>query len=181
MNDKTDPIEPAAPISAANATVEAVVQPPASAATAKTGGVARSSAIFSAMTLLSRLAGFARDLVITAALGASAGPAADAYYTALNFPNLFRRIFAEGAFAAAFVPAYAKTLKSEGEAAADKVATDALAAVAAVTVALTVVGSLVLHRIGARVPHWRCLNCGHAWNHDAERRRRADARRNAVD
>ncbi|WP_313045487.1 lipid II flippase MurJ, partial [Brevundimonas sp.] len=116
MNDKTDPIEPAAPISAANATVEPVVQPPASAATAKpkTGGVARSSAIFSAMTLLSRLAGFARDLVITAALGASAGPAADAYYTALNFPNLFRRIFAEGAFAAAFVPAYAKTLKSEG-------------------------------------------------------------------
>jgi len=49
------------------------------------------------------------------------------------------------------------------------------------TVALTVVGSLVLHRIGARVPHWRCLNCGHAWNHDAERRRRADARRNAND
>src|SRR5690606_27244720 len=96
------------------------------------------------MTLLSRLAGFARDLVITAALGASAGPAADAYYTALNFPNLFRRIFAEGAFAAAFVPAYAKTLKSEGEAAADKVATDALAAVAAVTVALTVVAQLAM-------------------------------------
>lgn len=144
MNDKTDPIEPAAPISAANATVEPVVQPPASVATAKTGGVARSSAIFSAMTLLSRLAGFARDLVITAALGASAGPAADAYYTALNFPNLFRRIFAEGAFAAAFVPAYAKTLKSEGEAAADKVATDALAAVAAVTVALTVVAQLAM-------------------------------------
>lgn len=146
MNDKTDPIEPAAPIPAANATVEPVVQPPASAATAKpkAGGVARSSAIFSAMTLLSRLAGFARDLVITAALGASAGPAADAYYTALNFPNLFRRIFAEGAFAAAFVPAYAKTLKAEGEAAADKVATDALAAVAAVTVALTVVAQLAM-------------------------------------
>jgi len=80
VNDKTDPIEPAAPISAANATVEPVVQPPASAAVAKpkAGGVARSSAIFSAMTLLSRLAGFARDLVITAALGASAGPAAGA-------------------------------------------------------------------------------------------------------
>lgn len=150
MNDKTDPIEPAAPISAANATVEPVVQPPASAiaaeleATGKGGGVMRSSAIFSAMTLLSRLAGFARDLVITAALGASAGPAADAYNTALNFPNLFRRIFAEGAFAAAFVPAYAKTLKTEGEAVADKVATDALAAVAAVTVALTIVAQLTM-------------------------------------
>ncbi|MEG0819671.1 MAG: murein biosynthesis integral membrane protein MurJ, partial [Brevundimonas sp.] len=102
----------------------------------------RSSAIFSAMTLLSRLAGFARDVVISAALGASAGPAADAYNTALNFPNLFRRIFAEGAFAAAFVPAYAKTLKTEGEAVADQVATDALAAVAAVTVVLTILAQL---------------------------------------
>lgn len=149
MNDKTDPIEPAAPISAANATVEPIVQPPVASTTLdgdapKTGGVMRSSAVFSAMTLLSRLAGFARDVVISAALGASAGPAADAYNTALNFPNLFRRIFAEGAFAAAFVPAYAKTLKTEGEATADQVATDALAAVAAVTVVLTIVAQLTM-------------------------------------
>ena len=149
MNDKTDPIEPAAPVPAANATVEPIVQPPAASTTLdgdapKAGGVMRSSAIFSAMTLLSRLAGFARDVVISAALGASAGPAADAYNTALNFPNLFRRIFAEGAFAAAFVPAYAKTLKTEGEAVADQVATDALAAVAAVTVVLTILAQLTM-------------------------------------
>ncbi len=149
MNDKIDPIEPAAPVPSANATVEPIVQPPAASTTLdgdapKTGGVMRSSAIFSAMTLLSRLAGFARDVVISAALGASAGPAADAYNTALNFPNLFRRIFAEGAFAAAFVPAYAKTLKTEGEAVADQVATDALAAVAAVTVVLTIVAQLTM-------------------------------------
>ena len=149
MNDKTDPIEPAAPISAANATVEPMVQPPAASTTLdgkapRGGGVMRSSAIFSAMTLLSRLAGFARDVVISAALGASAGPAADAYNTALNFPNLFRRIFAEGAFAAAFVPAYAKTLKTEGQAVADQVATDALAAVAAVTVVLTILAQLTM-------------------------------------
>ena len=153
MNDKTDPIEPAAPVPAANATVEPIVQPPAASATldgdapqgaGKTGGVMRSSAIFSAMTMLSRLAGFARDVVISAALGASAGPAADAYNTALNFPNLFRRIFAEGAFAAAFVPAYAKTLKTQGQAVADQVATDALAAVAAVTVALTIAAQLTM-------------------------------------
>jgi putative peptidoglycan lipid II flippase len=149
VNDKTDPIEPAAPISAANATVEPMVQPPAASTTLdgkapKGGGVMRSSAIFSAMTLLSRLAGFARDVVISAALGASAGPAADAYNTALNFPNLFRRIFAEGAFAAAFVPAYAKTLKTQGQAVADQVATDALAAVAAVTVVLTILAQLTM-------------------------------------
>jgi putative peptidoglycan lipid II flippase len=149
VNDKTDPIEPAAPVSSASATVEPIVQPPAASTTLdgkapRGGGVMRSSAIFSAMTLLSRLAGFARDVVISAALGASAGPAADAYNTALNFPNLFRRIFAEGAFAAAFVPAYAKTLKTEGQAVADQVATDALAAVAAVTVVLTILAQLTM-------------------------------------
>lgn len=111
---------------------------------AKSGGVMRSSAIFSGLTLVSRLAGFARDIAVTAFLGASAGPAADAYNTALSFPNLFRRIFAEGAFAAAFVPAYARTLKQKGEAEADQVATDALAAVAVVTLILTVVAQLAM-------------------------------------
>jgi putative peptidoglycan lipid II flippase len=107
--------------------------------------VLKSSAIFSGLTMVSRLAGFARDLAVTAFLGASAGPAADAYNTALSFPNLFRRIFAEGAFAAAFVPAYAKTLKQQGDAEADRVATDALAAVAVVTLILTVIAQLAMH------------------------------------
>lgn len=139
------PIEPAAAVPAATATVEPIVQPPASGTTAqKGGGMMRSSAIFSGLTLVSRLAGFARDTVIAAVLGGSASPAADAYNTALSFPNLFRRIFAEGAFAAAFVPAYARTLKTEGEAVADQVATDALAAVAFVTVLLTVVAQLAM-------------------------------------
>jgi putative peptidoglycan lipid II flippase len=149
MADKTQPeaqpIEAAPPVPSASGTIEPMVQPPASATTSgKGGGMMRSSAIFSALTLVSRLVGFARDVVISAALGASAGPAADAYNTALNFPNLFRRIFAEGAFAAAFVPAYARTLQTEGEAVADKVATDALAAVAVATVILTVVAQLTM-------------------------------------
>ncbi|WP_296820801.1 murein biosynthesis integral membrane protein MurJ [Brevundimonas sp.] len=110
----------------------------------KSGGVLRSSAIFSGLTLVSRLAGFARDIAVTAFLGASAGPAADAYNTALSFPNLFRRIFAEGAFAAAFVPAYARTLQQKGEAEADRVATDALAMVAVVTLILTIVAQLAM-------------------------------------
>ena len=104
----------------------------------------RSSAIFSGLTLVSRVVGFARDVVITAALGAAAGPAGDAYNTALSFPNLFRRIFAEGAFAAAFVPAYTRTLKTEGPVEADRVATQALAAVAFVTVLLTVAAQLAM-------------------------------------
>ncbi|MDY6923916.1 MAG: murein biosynthesis integral membrane protein MurJ [Pseudomonadota bacterium] len=143
IQSDAEPTEPAPPVPSATATDAPVIQPPASATTArKGGGMMRSSAIFSGLTLVSRFAGFARDIVISAALGASAGPAADAYNTALNFPNLFRRIFAEGAFAAAFVPAYARTLEAEGEAVADRVATDALAAVAFATVALTIVAQL---------------------------------------
>jgi putative peptidoglycan lipid II flippase len=56
-------------------------------------------------TLISRLTGFARDIMLAAILGA--GPMADAFFVALRLPNHFRAIFAEGAFNAAFVPAYA--------------------------------------------------------------------------
>jgi putative peptidoglycan lipid II flippase len=56
-------------------------------------------------TLLSRLTGFARDIMLAAILGA--GPVADAFFVAFRLPNHFRAIFAEGAFNAAFVPAYA--------------------------------------------------------------------------
>ena len=59
------------------------------------------------LTLVSRLTGFLRDVVMAAVLGA--GPLADAFFVAFRLPNHFRAIFAEGAFAAAFVPAYART------------------------------------------------------------------------
>jgi putative peptidoglycan lipid II flippase len=100
--------------------------------------------VFAGLTLISRFLGLARDLVITARLGASLTIAADAYYTALAFPNLFRRIFAEGAFAAAFVPTYSKTLAGEGEARADRLAADSLASVAAATVVLTLLAQLAM-------------------------------------
>ncbi len=64
-------------------------------------------------TLLSRLTGFARDIMLAAILGA--GPAADAFFVALRLPNHFRAIFAEGAFNAAFVPAYAHVSGERGE------------------------------------------------------------------
>lgn len=67
-------------------------------------------------TLLSRLTGFARDVVLAAILGA--GPLADAFFVALRLPNHFRAIFAEGAFNAAFVPAYAHLRGARGENAA---------------------------------------------------------------
>ena len=104
----------------------------------------RSSLVFSGLTLVSRFMGFLRDLVVTARLGASLTAAADAYNTALAFPNLFRRIFAEGAFAAAFVPAYARALETDGEDNADQLAADALATLAAATIVITVAAQIAM-------------------------------------
>ncbi|WP_431281889.1 murein biosynthesis integral membrane protein MurJ [Humitalea sp. 24SJ18S-53] len=67
-------------------------------------------------TMASRILGFARDVLIASRLGA--GPVADAFFVALKLPNLFRRLFGEGAFNAAFIPAFAGTLAAEGRLAA---------------------------------------------------------------
>jgi putative peptidoglycan lipid II flippase len=67
-------------------------------------------------TLLSRVAGFVRDIALAAVLGA--GQAADAFVVAQRIPNHFRAIFGEGAFNAAFIPTYAGLLESEGDRAA---------------------------------------------------------------
>jgi putative peptidoglycan lipid II flippase len=94
--------------------------------------------------MISRVLGFVRDLAVSYTMGASASFAADAYATALAFPNLFRRIFAEGAFAAAFVPAYSKALAKDGEEVADILAADAMAVLAAATIAITIVAQLAM-------------------------------------
>ena len=72
----------------------------------------RSFGTISGLTLLSRLFGFVRDLVLAATLGA--GPVADAFMLAFRLPNHFRAILAEGAFNGAFVPTYAALAVAEG-------------------------------------------------------------------
>ena len=67
-------------------------------------------------TLISRVTGLVRDIFLAAALGA--GPLADIFVIAFRLPNLFRRLFAEGAFSAAFIPLYTHRLAQEGEASA---------------------------------------------------------------
>ncbi|MEO5805424.1 murein biosynthesis integral membrane protein MurJ [Devosia sp.] len=64
------------------------------------------------LTLGSRILGFARDALMAAVLGTS--PAADAFAAAFRFPNLFRRLFAEGAFNTAFVPMFSTALERDG-------------------------------------------------------------------
>ncbi len=65
-------------------------------------------------TLISRITGFFRDVVMAAVMGT--GPVADAFVIAFRLPNHFRAIFGEGAFNAAFIPTYANTREKEGEA-----------------------------------------------------------------
>ena len=74
----------------------------------------RSLASVGGFTLLSRLTGFIRDVVMGAILGA--GMLADAFTIAFRLPNHFRAIFGEGAFNAAYVPSYSRVLEQEGAA-----------------------------------------------------------------
>jgi len=64
------------------------------------------------LTLLSRILGFVRDALMAAVLGIS--PVSDAFNAAFRFPNLFRRLFAEGAFNTAFVPMFSSALEQDG-------------------------------------------------------------------
>ena len=102
----------------------------------------RNTLVQSSLTLVSRALGFLRDVLLAARIGA--GPIGDAWATALMFPNLFRRIFAEGAFASAFVPTYARTLEAEGEEAAAKVASEAMRVLFAITAGLTILAQLAM-------------------------------------
>jgi putative peptidoglycan lipid II flippase len=77
------------------------------AAAVKTGGLLGSSFVVSMGTMLSRVLGLARDVVLANLLGAA--PNADAFFVAFKIPNFLRRLFAEGAFAQAFVPVLTET------------------------------------------------------------------------
>jgi putative peptidoglycan lipid II flippase len=85
----------------------------------------RAFATVGGLTMVSRVLGFARDILIAATLGS--GAVADAFVAAFRFPNLFRRLFGEGAFNSAFVPLFAKRLEGEGTQAARSFAEEALA------------------------------------------------------
>jgi len=96
----------------------------------------RSTAIIGALTLVSRLLGLVRDILIARFLGA--GVVSDAFFTAFKLPNVFRRMFAEGAFNAAFVPLYAKRIEQDGEPAADGFASEVGSMLLVVVLALVI-------------------------------------------
>ncbi|MGI9524810.1 MAG: murein biosynthesis integral membrane protein MurJ [Hyphomicrobiaceae bacterium] len=102
----------------------------------------RAFATVGGLTLVSRVLGFVRDILIAAALGT--GFVADAFFVAFRFPNLFRRLFGEGAFNAAFVPLYAKRLESEGPNSANAFAAEALSGLTLILTISSVVAVLTM-------------------------------------
>ena len=91
-------------------------------------------------TLLSRVMGFVRDILIAAYLGT--GPVAEAFLVAFSLPNLFRRFFAEGAFNMAFVPMFSK--KVEGDDGAHRFAQDAFVGLGGILTVFTVIGVILM-------------------------------------
>jgi putative peptidoglycan lipid II flippase len=98
-------------------------------------------------TMASRVLGFLRDMLIAALAGA--GPVADAFFVALRVPNLFRRLFGEGAFNAAFVPEFSGILATEGQDHARQFAQEAIAVMAFWLLLLTVLGEIFMPQVMA--------------------------------
>ncbi|MEP9372305.1 murein biosynthesis integral membrane protein MurJ [Mesorhizobium sp. KR1-2] len=93
-------------------------------------------------TLMSRLFGFVREMLMAAAIGT--GPVADAFYAAFQFPNTFRRLFAEGAFNAAFVPLFAKEIEAHGTEGAKRFSEEVFGVLFTALLALTIVMELAM-------------------------------------
>ncbi len=102
----------------------------------------KNSMVVGGLTMISRLAGFVREMLMAAVLGS--GPMASAFVVAFRFPNLFRRWFAEGAFNSAFVPLYAGKLEVEGQNAADEFAREAYSVLLTSLLILMLVSELAM-------------------------------------
>ena len=92
--------------------------------------------------MASRVFGFVREALIAAALGA--GPVTDAFYAAFRFPNLFRRLLAEGAFNTAFIPLFSKELEGSGLEAARRFGEDVLAALLSVLLGISALAMIFM-------------------------------------
>ena len=102
----------------------------------------RGFATVGGMTVISRVLGFVRDVLIAAVLGASS--ITDAFFVAFRVPNMFRRIFAEGAFNAAFIPLFTKRLHAGGDEAARDFAAKALAGLTLVLVTFVILAEIAM-------------------------------------
>jgi putative peptidoglycan lipid II flippase len=104
--------------------------------------IVRSALTVGGLTGASRVLGFVRDLLIAAVLGA--GAAADAFFVSFKLANLLRRLFAEGAFNAAFVPLFARAHEGEGPEAARRFAEETLAVMTTVLLVFVLLAQLAM-------------------------------------
>ncbi|MFL6786193.1 MAG: murein biosynthesis integral membrane protein MurJ, partial [Sphingomicrobium sp.] len=102
----------------------------------------KSTGTIGGLTLVSRVAGFAREMLMSRILGA--GVYTDAFYVAFRLPNTFRRLFGEGAFSAGFVPLYSQRLQSGGEGEAKTFSEEVLAVFLPTLVLFTIVFELAM-------------------------------------
>ncbi len=107
----------------------------------------RALATISGLTLLSRILGFIRDICLAAFLGA--GPLTDAFLVAFKLPNFLRRLFAEGAFNAAFIPLFAGNLANEGRQRAYSFAHESFATLLWVLICLTIIAEIFMPQLVA--------------------------------
>ena len=105
----------------------------------------------SGFTAMSRVLGFLRDILIARYLGS--GLLGDAFFSAFRFPNLFRRIFGEGAFNAAFVPMFGRRLEKEGKPEAMKFASNAFSTLLVVLLVVSLIAIPFMEQIMGVVVH----------------------------
>jgi putative peptidoglycan lipid II flippase len=112
--------------------------------------VVSSAKLIAVCTLLSRVTGLARDILLAQAFGLAW--VQDAFSYAFQFPNLFRRLFGEGAMAPVFVPTFTKTLETEGRDAAWRLLARTFALMAVTLTVLIILIALVILVIGVFAP-----------------------------
>ena len=128
----------------------------------------RSMATVSGFTALSRILGFIRDILMGYFLGSS--HAADAFFAAFKFPNIFRRIFGEGAFNSAFVPLFSRELTSKGRKEAMHFASQTFSILAIVLLIITIIA----------IPLMSWITMVHAPGFNAVKTFRGDSNNNEV-
>jgi putative peptidoglycan lipid II flippase len=102
----------------------------------------KSTGTIGGLTMVSRIAGFAREMLMSRILGA--GIWTDAFYVAFRLPNTFRRLFGEGAFSAGFVPLYSQRLQSGGEGEARNFSEEVLAVFLPTLILFTLLFEIVM-------------------------------------
>jgi len=103
--------------------------------------IAKNAAVVAGATLLSRVLGFVRDVIVAFALGA--GLFADAFFVAFRIPNLLRRLFGEGSLTMAFIPVFSRIKEEEGEEAAQAMARSAMIWLGVILVGITILAEIL--------------------------------------